>query len=64
MIINDLLLNGNSFTSNHDGELKRLRSKSRSNDLSNEELLFLDNLCNNSSKGESCLFLRQLRRGN
>ena len=67
-LCSDVLLNGNEFTTQHDNELRRMRTKldgrlgKTSNDLDSEELRLLTSLCLNSRRHHSmCSRLMDLR---
>ena len=68
-LCSDVLLNGNEFTTQHDNELRRMRTKldgrlgKTSHDLDSEELRLLTSLCLNSKRHHSmCSRLMDLRK--
>ena len=68
LLCNDLLLNGNHLTSQHDNELRRMsrqldgRLGRQSEDLNETDLRLLCWMCLNSNRGQHMSQLNELRR--
>ncbi len=68
LLCNDLLLNGNNLTSQHDDELRRMsrqldnRLGNQSRDLNEDDLRLLSWMCLNSNREGHVRQLNELRR--